>query len=233
MAGKDITITGKDGSFGGYLSSPASGKGPGVLVIQEIFGINPWVRGICDWYASQGYIALAPDLFWRLKPGIQLDPMKDADFKQGLDYMGKFNFDQGVGDIQTTITTLRTSPGSTGKVGHIGFCMGGFLAFLTAARTDSDAGACYYGGGTHSVLGEAPKIKKPTVLHFAGNDEYMPIAAQEQIKDAVKGNPNVTVYVYPGTAHGFCRSTDPRHYDAAACTLAHSRTLDLFKKALA
>ena len=233
MAGKDISITGKDGNFAGYLATPAGGKGPGVVVIQEIFGINPWVSGVCDWYAAQGYIALAPDLFWRLKPGIQLDPMKDADFEQGLDYMGKFNFDQGIGDIQTTITTLRSWSGGTGKVGHLGFCMGGFLAFLTAARTDSDAGASYYGGGTHTVLAEAAKVKKPTLLHFAGTDEYMPAAAQQQIKDAVEGNPNITVHVYPGTAHGFCRSTDPRHYNAEACTLAHSRTLDLFKKALA
>jgi carboxymethylenebutenolidase len=233
MTGKDITITGKDGTFSGYLALPPGGKGPGVVVIQEIFGINPWVRSVADWYASQGYIALAPDLFWRLKPGVQLDPMKDEEFQMGLDYMGKFNMDQGVSDIQTSITTLRTWQGSTGKVGHLGFCMGGFLAFLTAARTDSDACASYYGGGTHTVLGEAAKIKRPTLLHLAGDDGYIPPAAQEQIKDGVKGNTNITVHVYPGTKHGFCRATDPRHYDAAACSLAHSRTLDLFKTALA
>jgi carboxymethylenebutenolidase len=111
--------------------------------------------------------------------------------------------------------------------------MGGCLAFLTSARTDTDAGACYYGGGTHTGLGEVPKIKKPVLQQFSGIDDYMPPTAQDQIKDAVKSNPNITVYVYSGTARGFCRSTDPRNYDAAACLLAYSRRLDLFKSALA
>ncbi len=233
MAGKDITITGSDGSFGGYLAAPAGGKGPGVVIIQEIFGVNPWVRSVTDWFASQGYMALALDLFWRLKPGIQLDPTKEAEFKTGLEYYGKFSVDKGVEDIQTTISTLRKLPGCTGKVGHLGFCLGGLLSYLAAARTDSDACASYYGGGINTMLGEAAKIKKPTLLHLAGNDDYIPAAAQEQIKAGVKDNPQVTVHVYPGTAHGFCRDIDAKHYDAAACKLAHGRTLDLFKKALA
>jgi carboxymethylenebutenolidase len=233
MAGKDITITGKDGTFGGYLATPASGKGPGVVIIQEIFGVNPWVRSVADWYAGQGYMALAPDLFWRSKPNIQLDPTKEAEFKEGFGYYQQFSVDKGVEDIQATIDTLRKMPGGNGKVGHLGFCLGGLLSFLTAARTDSDACSSYYGGGINTVLGEAGKIKKPTILHLAGNDEYIPADAQAAIKDGVKGNGNITVYVYPGTAHGFCRSTDPRHYDKAACETAHGRTVALFKTALA
>ena len=233
MAGKDITIKGKDGTFGGYLASPASGKGPGVVIIQEIFGINPWVRSVADWYAGQGYTALAPDLFWRIKPGIQLDPTVDADFKAGLDCYGKFNVDTGVEDIQASITALRCLPGASGKVGHLGFCLGGLLAFLTAARTDSDAASCYYGGGINTKLEEVGKISKSTILHFAGEDDYLPAAAIEDVKNAVKGKSNIAVYVYPGAHHGFCRSTDARHYNAAACTQAHGRTLELFKTALA
>lgn len=230
MAGQEIAIKSRDGTFNGYLATPAAGKGPGIVIIQEIFGINPWVRSVADWYAGQGYMALAPDLFWRIKPGIQLDPTVDADFKTGLDYYGKFKVDTGIEDIQATITALRAL--STGKVGHLGFCLGGLLAYLTAARTDSDAGAAYYGGGINTMLGEAAKIKKPTLLHFAGNDDYVPAPAIEQVKEAVKGNANITVYAYPDTHHGFCRSTDAQHYDAAACALAHSRTIDLFKKTL-
>ncbi len=233
MAGKDITITGKDGAFGGYLATPASGKGPGVVVIQEIFGVNPWVRSVTDWYASQGYMALALDLFWRMKPGVMLDPMKDDEMKQGFDYYGKFNIDKGVEDVQTTITTLRGLPGCTGKVGHLGFCLGGLVSYLAAARTDTDACASYYGGGMDGKLGEAAKIKKPTILHLAGDDNYIPAPAQEKIKAAVKSNPQISVYIYPGTQHAFCRSNDPRHYNAEAASLAHSRTVDLFKKALA
>ncbi|MSO72901.1 MAG: dienelactone hydrolase family protein [Rhodospirillaceae bacterium] len=233
MAGKDIAITGKDGSFGGYLATPGSGKGPGVVVIQEIFGINPWVRSVTDWYASQGYMALALDLFWRIKPGVQLDPTKEAEFKTGLEYYNKFSVDKGVEDIQTTISTLRTLAGCTGKVGNLGFCLGGLLSYLAAARTDTDASASYYGGGINTKLAEAAKIKKPTLIHLAGSDDYIPAPAQEEIKEGVKGNQQIAVHVYAGTAHGFCRDIDPKHYDAPACKLAHGRTVELFKRALA
>lgn len=233
MAGKDISITGKDGTFGGYLATPASVKGPGVVIIQEIFGVNRWVRGVADWYASQGYMALALDLFWRLQPGVQLDPTIETESKQGFELYGKFNPDTGVDDIQAAITALRNTPGCTGKVGHLGFCLGGLLTFLAAARTDSDAASSYYGGGINTKLDEVPKIKKPILIHLAGNDDYIPAAAQEAIKDGTKGNPNIAVHVYPGTVHGFCRSIDAVHYNAEACTLAHGRTLELFKKALA
>jgi carboxymethylenebutenolidase len=233
MAGKDITITGKDGTFGGYLATPASGKGPGVVIIQEIFGVNPWVRSVADWYAGQGYMALAPDLFWRSKPNIQLNPTIESEFKEGFGYYQQFSVDKGVEDIQATIDTLRKMPGGTGKVGNLGFCLGGLLSYLTAARTDTDACSSYYGGGINTMLAEAGKIKKPTILHLAGNDDYIPADAQAAIKDGTKANSNITVYVYPGTHHGFCRDTDPRHYDADACKTAHGRTLELFKKALA
>ena len=233
MASKDITFTGKDGSFGGYLATPGNGKGPGVVIIQEIFGINPWVRSVTDWYAGQGYMALALDLFWRIKPGVQLDPTKEAEFKTAFEYYNKFSVDKGVEDIQTTIATLRSLPGCSGKVGNLGFCLGGLLSYLAAARTDTDASASYYGGGINTKLAEAAKIKKPTLLHLAGSDDYIPAPAQEEIKQGVKSHPQITVHVYPGTAHGFCRDIDPRHYNAAACKLAHGRTLDLFKKALA
>ena len=231
--GREITIPGKDGSFMGYLALPEGGKGPGVVVIQEIFGVNPWVRSVADWLASEGYMALALDLFWRIKPGIILDPMKQEDFDKGLEYYGKFDANKGVEDIQSTITALRETPGSTGKVGNLGFCLGGLLSFLTATRTDTNATSSYYGGGLNTMLGEAGKISKPTLVHLAGNDEYIPQPAQDQIIAGLKGNKHITVHVYPGTAHGFCRATDPRHFNAAACKLAHDRTIDLFKVALA
>src|SRR3954467_14125174 len=126
--GKDIAI-GKDAGFTGYLPNPSGGKGPGGVVVPEIFGINGWVRSVADMFAAEGYMALAPDLFWRLKPGIQLDPTDDAQFKQGLDYMGKFDFAKGLADIQTSITMLR-GMSATGKVGNLGLCMGGLLAYL-------------------------------------------------------------------------------------------------------
>lgn len=232
MSGTEINIKTKDGSFMGYLSMPASGKGPGVVVIQEIFGINPWIREVADWYAAQGYVALAPDLFWRMKPAIQLDPTIDSQFQEGLGYYQKFNVDAGVEDIEATIRALRQMPGCTGKVGNLGFCLGGLLSFLTAARTDTDASSSYYGGGVHTKLNEMANIKAPTLLHLAGNDSFIPKDANGQIVAAAQTNKNVTAYVYPGMPHAFCRAHDPRHFNEEACSLAHRRTLDLFKAAL-
>jgi carboxymethylenebutenolidase len=233
MSGKEITVKAKDGAFMGYLATPASGKGPGVVIIQEIFGINPWIREVTNWYASQGYIALAPDLFWRMKPGVQLDPTIDAEFQEGIGYYQKFNVDKGIEDIQAAIDTLRQTSGCTGKVGNLGFCLGGLLSYLTAARTDTNASSSYYGGGVHTKLGEAKNIKAPTLLHLAGNDSFVPKEATAEIIAGVKDNKHITVHVYPGMPHAFCRAHDPRHFNAEACSLAHSRTLDLFKSALA
>lgn len=233
MSGKEIGVETSAGSFMGYLAAPPSGRGPGVVVIQEIFGVNPWIREVTDWYASQGYFALAPDLFWRMKPGVQLDPTVESQLQQGFGYYQKFDVATGVADIQAAIDALRKTPGCTGKVGNLGFCLGGLLSFLAAARTNTDACASYYGGGINTKLDEMDRIKVPTVLHLAGNDSYIPEEAISQITARAKANPTVAVHVYPGTAHGFCRANDASHYNAEACARAHRRTLELFRSALA
>lgn len=230
--GKDTTVAGKDGAFGGYLAMPASGKGPAVVVIQEVFGINKWVRGVADMMAAEGYIALAPDLFWRIAPGIQLDPSKPEEFQKGLELYGKYDFAKALEDVISTLAYLRTAPGASGKAGVMGFCAGGLLSYMAAASSDADAISSYYGGGINGKLELMDRIKKPTLLHLAGVDGFMPPEAQDKIKGAAAGNPNVAVHVYPGVHHGFCRDTDPKNYDAAACRLAHQRTLELFKKTL-
>ncbi|MSO98768.1 MAG: dienelactone hydrolase family protein [Rhodospirillaceae bacterium] len=232
MSGSTISIKGKDGAFDAYLSMPPK-PGPGVVVIQEIFGVNTWVRTICDMLSRAGYVALAPDLFWRMKPRLELHPFFQEDFNLALDYYGKFNADKGVEDIQATITTLRGTKGCTGKVDTIGFCLGGSLAYLSATRTDADANSSYYGVGIEKMLGEAGKIKKPLQLHIAGADPYVPKEALAQIEGALKGKPGSDVFVYAGLDHGFARDTDPNHYNAEGAKLAHSRSLDMFKKALA
>ena len=232
MSGKDIAITGKDGSFQGYLAMPASGAGPGVVVIQEIFGINPWLRQMTDWFAAQGYVALAPDLFWRQKPGVQLDPTKPEQFQTALEYYGKFDVDNGIADIQAAITALRKLPGCTGKVGTTGFCLGGLLVYLSATRTDADANASYYGVGIETKLNEAKTIKAPTIFHLGAEDSYTPPATQDAMRAAFAHDKGVKVYVYEGAGHGFARANDPSHYHPAAASLAHERTLELFKRAL-
>src|SRR5450432_2864645 len=139
MSGKDVSIQGVDGSFGGYLASPASGHGPGVIVIQEIFGVNGVVRQICDAHAARGRFALAPDLFWRLEPGVQITDKTQEEWAKAFDLMQRFDADKGVVDIQASINHLRTVSGVSGKVGTVGYCLGGRLAYLSATRTDTDA----------------------------------------------------------------------------------------------
>ena len=232
MSGSSVDIKGKDGIFRGYLSLPPK-PGPGVIVIQEIFGVNTWVRTVCDMLSRAGYVALAPDLFWRIHPGVELHPFFQEDFNIALDYYGKFNVDTGMEDIQVAISALRGLKNCTGKVGTIGFCLGGTLSYLAATRTDSDANSSYYGVGIENLANEASKIKKPLQIHIAGSDPYVPKEALIKIEAAVKGKPGAEVHVYPGLDHGFARDTDPKHYSAEGTKLAHSRSLDMFKKALA
>jgi len=228
----DITIkTADGGSMGAYQATPASGKGPAVVVIQEIFGVNPWIRSVADRYAQQGFIAVAPDLFWRIKPGIVLDPSKPDQFQQALAYMGQFDFDKGVGDIQATISHARKLPGASGKVGAVGFCLGGSLGYATACMTDSNATAGYYPVQIEGKLDYAKNIKNPLVLHVAEKDAFCPPEAQAKIKDALKSNPKVSVYLYPGVGHGFARDGSG-DYNKAAADQANARTLELFKKNL-
>ncbi|MCB2108102.1 MAG: dienelactone hydrolase family protein [Rhodobacteraceae bacterium] len=232
MAGSMISVQGKDGEFPAYLSMPPKG-GPGVVVIQEIFGINTWVRSVCDMMARNGFVALAPDLFWRMGKGIELHPFFEEDFQAALGYYGKYSVDQGVEDIQAAVTKLRGVKGCTGKVGNMGFCLGGALSYLSGARTDTDASSGYYGVGIDGALGEVGNVKKPMLLHIAGSDPFVPKEAADKIQAGVKGNSNITVHLYPGLDHGFCRDTDPSHYNAEGTKLAHGRTIELFKKALA
>src|SRR5262249_25623518 len=181
------------------------------------------MRGIADDFAARGYFALAPDLFWRLEPGVQLTDKTDAEWKRAFDLMGRFNQDKGVEDIQATLRHLRGLPGCTGRAGTVGYCLGGLLAFLSATRTDSDASVGYYGVNIPEKLGEAAKIKKPLMLHIAGKDQFVPQEAQKKIQDGLRGNPLVTIHVYPEMDHAFAR-VGGAHYDKANADLANGRT---------
>lgn len=231
MSGKDIVIKGPDGSFGGYLASPASGHGPGVVVIQEIFGVNDVVRKICDYHAAHGRFALAPDLFWRLEPGVQLTDKTQEDWGKAFALMQKFDIDKGIVDVQATISHLRKVPGCSGKVGAVGYCLGGQVAFLSATRTDSDASVGYYGVMIEKRLGEAGKIKKPLMLHIAAKDAYCPPEAQKAIADGLKGNPLATIHSYAEMDHAFAREGG-QHYDKANADLANGRTDTFFRQHL-
>jgi len=231
MAGTDITIDGQDGSFGAYLAKPTSGSGPGIVVIQEIFGVNKVVRDIADGFAARGYFALAPDLFWRLEPGVQLTDKTDAEWQRAFGLMQKLDVDAGVKDIRGCISYLRGLEGCTGKVGAVGYCLGGLLAYLTATRTDVDASVGYYGVNVDQKLDEAKNVRKPLLLHIAEKDQYVKPEAQKKIADALKGNSQVTLHFYPQMDHAFAREGGA-HYDKACADLANGRTSTFFKQHL-
>jgi len=227
----DVTVRAKDGGqFSAYLATPA-GKGPGIVVIQEIFGVNPWIRQVADRYAAAGYVAMAPDLFWRITPGIELTD-KGEDFQKALGLMQKLDQDQAVADIEATIDAVRANPACTGKVGAVGYCLGGRLAYMTAARTNIDASVGYYGVMIDALLGEAGKIAKPLMLHIAEKDGFVPPPVQAKMKDGLKGNRLVTLETYANQDHAFARDGG-EHFDRAAATLANDRTAAFFKQHLA
>lgn len=219
-----------EAQFGAYV---ARSKGPSkgaIIVIQEIFGVNGGIRQKCDRLAEEGYIAIAPDLFWQLQPGIELDPDVEPEFQQALDWMGKFNQDKGVRDIQATINHLRTTEG-TSKVGCVGYCLGGRLAFMTAARTDIDASVGYYGVGIDGLLEEKHAIANPVLLHIATKDGFVGPETQSAMHAGLDDHPKVTLYDYEGLNHGFATEIGKRR-DEAAANLADGRTSAFFAEHL-
>lgn len=227
-----LEIRAADGdSFTAYLALPKAGKGPGIVVIQEIFGINPGIRALCDGLAAQGYVALAPDLFWRIAPGIELNDRVEIEKKRAFGLFGKFDVEAGAKDLIATIATLRKHPACTGKLGTVGYCLGGKLAFLMATRSDADCNVGYYGVGIQDLLGEAKAIKHPLMLHIAGQDEFVPKPAQEKIHAGLGANPLVTLHDYPNCDHAFAR-VGGDHYDAAAANTANERTAEFFRRHL-
>jgi carboxymethylenebutenolidase len=226
----EITVQAADGgSFSAYVATPKSGKGPAVVVIQEIFGINTVMRETSDVFAAAGYTAICPDLFWRLKPGIQLDDKTQMD--EALKLLQQMNQDKAVEDIKATLGAARKHPASTGKAGAIGYCLGGRLAFMTAARTDTDCAVSYYGIMLDALLGEAGNIKHPLLMHIAEKDGFVPPPVQAKVKDGLKGNSHVTIHSYPNVDHAFAR-IGGNHFDKAAAELANGRTAAFLKSNL-
>jgi carboxymethylenebutenolidase len=229
MSGEYRTIRTADGEFRAYVAGPDKANAPAVVVLQEIFGVNKVMRDITDGLAGQGFLAICPDLFWRIHPNLDITDQSKEEWDQALSLMNRFDVDAGVRDIQATIDAIR--PDSNGKVGTVGFCLGGLLAFLSATRTDTDAAISYYGVGLENRVGEKGNIKKPLMLHIADEDAFSSKAAQEVVVTALKDNPLVTIHIYPGRNHAFARPGG-EHYDEADARLAAQRSLDFFRKTL-
>ncbi|MFW2850960.1 dienelactone hydrolase family protein [Sphingomonas sp. TX0543] len=220
-----------DGGFGAYLARPADKPGAAIVVIQEVFGVNEGIRRKCDRMAEQGYLAIAPDLFWRLEPGIELDPDVPAELQRGLELFGRFDQDAGIRDIEATVHAARALLGDGGKVGCVGYCLGGRLAFMSACRTDVDASVGYYGVGIDGLLGEKHAIARPVLLHVAGEDGFVDKATQQRMHEGLDDHPRVTIHDYPGEDHGFATEMGDRRSEKAA-DLADARTAAFFKENL-
>jgi len=228
MSGQDIRITGPAGDFSAYMATPASGTGPGIVVLQEIFGVNHVMRERCDQLAEQGYIAICPDLFWRIEPGVDITDRTPEEWDKAFALMSAFDPDTGIEDIAATIAHLRAMPECSGKVGAIGYCLGGLLAYLTAARTDSDATVGYYGVNIGNYLDEAARISNPLLLHIAGKDEYVPPEAQAKMHAGLDPHRQVTLHDYPDENHAFARPGG-KHFNAESAELANERTRDFLR----
>jgi carboxymethylenebutenolidase len=213
------------GEFSAYLALPSSGRGPGVVVLQEIFGVNAYMRSICDWYAARGFVAICPDLFWRIVPGLELG---EADRERALQLLGALDTDKAVDDAAATATFLRSHAACTGRMGTVGFCLGGKLAYLLAARHKMDAAIGYYGVGIDGAIGEAGNVSCPLMLHFASLDKYSPPAAVAKIRAAL---PSASIHEYPNSDHAFARPGGA-HYDPVAAELANLRTIEFFVRTL-
>lgn len=225
----DLTISTPDGSFSTYVAYPARMPAPAVIILQEIFGVNPDMRQTADELAAAGFVAICPDLFWRQKPNVELSDK--TDWEIGLKLYQAYDLTQGVADIVATVHAARALPYTTGKVGVMGFCLGGLMTYLTAARAGVDAGVWYYGGRTEEFLAEAGNLTDPLLMHVGDNDEYISPAAQRAIQDAVKTKPHVDMHIYAGCSHAFARHRGSR-FDGDAAILAHSRTVEFFRQHL-
>jgi carboxymethylenebutenolidase len=223
-----ITIPAKEGAeFNAHLALPPSGRGPGIVLLQEIFGVNKYMREVADWYAQRGFVVACPDLFWRQEPGVEIDGQSEADWQRAFALYQGLDQDQAVEDAATTMSVLRRHPACEGPVGVVGFCLGGKLAYLLAVRHRPDAAVGYYSVGIENALEQAANLACPLLLHIAEKDQYCPPASQEMIHRALDGSPLVTIHDYPGQDHAFAR-TGGEHFDQVAAELANLRSFEFF-----
>ncbi|MEM7253638.1 MAG: dienelactone hydrolase family protein [Pseudomonadota bacterium] len=214
-----------------YVARPPDGRsGPGLVILSEIYNVNHWVREVADGYAEEGFVCLAPDLYWRQRPGQYLEYTPDGQqVARELGFsMDLVAFTADMADYSQSVSAL---PECTGKVGTVGYCLGGKLAYLAAARRLVDAAVGYYAVQLDQFLDEAGNINRPLMLHFAELDEHVPQATVALVKQALDGNPQVSIYDYEGADHGFNRFGYPPYHPQAA-SVALERSLAFLREHL-
>lgn len=226
---RTLVINTPDGSFNAYMAEPAMLPAPAIVVGHEVFGVNADLRETCDALAAKGFIAVCPDLFWRMEPNVDLDFVKG--WEHGLKLYMALDLDQAVKDLCLAIGQVRAMPTCTGKVGMLGYCLGGLLAYLVSVRGGGLAAAVeFHGSRTEEFLGEVDKLNNPFQIHLGTQDEFIPPAAQQAIIAALQPK-GAEVYVYDGCFHAFTRHGGA-HYDSAAAQLANGRMDAFFTKYL-
>jgi len=226
-----ITTKDRDSAFGAYIARPKASPASAVVVLQELFGVNADIRKTCDELAEQGFVAVAPDLFWRQEPGVDLSVTSEADWQHGLRLYQAYDRDAGARHVKDTVNAVAKLPECTGRVAVLGYCLGALMVFLTAVRYGVDAAVAYHGGDTDKYLGEVGGLEAPLLMHLAEEDEFISKPAQAEIKAALAKKPDTTVYSYPGQNHAFSRHGGA-HYNAEAAALAHERTYAFLNRQL-
>ena len=221
-----ITTLDGQGQIPAYVVRPDGLPRGAIIVIQEIFGVNPGIRKKAEDWAAAGYLAVAPDVFWRQEPGVEFNPDVPEEFQQAVGFMMKHDFDAGIRDVEAVIHWIRREQGVQ-KVGLVGYCMGGKIAYQAATRTDVDASVGYYGVGIDQMLGESHSIAKKLMLHVPTADGFVPPEAQKTMHAGLDGNPHVTLHDYDGLDHGFADTFGARRNEAGA-NLADERTASFF-----
>ena len=219
------TLDGKS-TFPAYIVKPAGTPRGAIIVIQEIFGVNPGIAKKAEDWAAAGYLAVAPDVFWRQEPGLEFNPDVPEEFQQAVGYMMKHDFDLGIQDVEAVIHWIRREQ-HVAKVGLEGFCMGGKIAYMAAARTDVDASVGYYGVGIDQMLNESHAIAKPLLLHVPTADGFVTPTAQAAMHAGLDDNAHVTIHDYAGLDHGFADTFGVRR-DLDGAKLAEKRTAEFF-----
>jgi len=228
-----IKIDAADGSgqFDALVEEPAARPAGAMVLIQEIFGVNDAMRATAAQVAALGFFAVVPDLFWRLEPGVNLTDKTDAEWQKAFALMNAFDQAKGVEDLKATLAAARALPGSNGRAGTMGFCLGGRLAFMMATHSDADVNISYYGVGLDGLIGDLPTVKKPLLIHIAQLDKYVPAEAQAKITAATEGNKLIQTYTYANADHAFAR-VNGIHYHALAATIANGRSAEAMARAL-
>ena len=230
-----VTALGEDALFPAYMAKSGSSPKAAIIVIPEIFGVNAGIRQKCNRLAADGYLAIAPDIFWRFAPGVELNPDVDAELQQAFGYFGQYEANDGVKDIEAVIHAIRgglAGQAPVEKVGCVGYCLGGRLAYMAATRTDISASVGYYGVMIDQMLSEAHSIAKPLMLHIPTADHFVGPDAQAEIHEELDNHPKVTLHDYVGLDHGFATEIGDRR-DNAGAELADSRTAAFFAEHLA